>query len=68
VLCVVNLDFHQPQQGWLRLPLAELGMDPHRPVEVIDLLDGSTFQWTSERNFVALDPVEKPVHFFQIRQ
>jgi len=68
VLCVVNLDFHAPQHGWLRLPLGELGLDPHRPVDVVDLLDGSTFRWTEERNFVALDPRERPAHVFHVRQ
>jgi starch synthase (maltosyl-transferring) len=68
VLCVVNLDFHQAQQGWLQLPLVALGLDPNRAVDVVDLLDGSAFQWTGERNFVALDPHVRPAHVFHLRQ
>jgi starch synthase (maltosyl-transferring) len=68
ILCVVNLDFHNVQQGMLRLPLAELGFDTQRPVDVTDLLDGSIFRWTSEPNFVALNPHERPAHVFHVRQ
>lgn len=68
IVCVVNLDFHNKQQGMLGLPLAELGFDPQRPLDVTDLLDGSTFRWTDERNFVALNPHERPAHVFHVRQ
>jgi starch synthase (maltosyl-transferring) len=68
VLMVVNLDFHAPQWGFVELPLAELGLDPRRPLRLRDLLGGAVFTWEGPRNYVKLDPHDLPAHILQVRQ
>src|ERR1019366_7406612 len=50
VICVVNLDPHQPQQGITVIP-ASLGLPPSFTVH--DVLSGERFQWRIGANFVA---------------
>jgi len=68
VLCVVNLDVHHAQTGWLTLDLERLGIDPAQPFQVHDLLSGARFLWRGPRNFVALDPAQGPAHLFVLRR
>ena len=51
VICVVNLDPHQPQQGVAVIP-ASLGVAPTFTVH--DLLSDERYQWRIGPNFVAL--------------
>jgi starch synthase (maltosyl-transferring) len=67
VLCVVNLDPHHPQSGWVHLSLGHLGLD-ERPFQVHDLLGGGTFLWQGPRSYVELDPGVLPAHVFAVRQ
>lgn len=67
VLCVVNLDPHHRQTGWLSLNLAELGIASDRSFAVRDLLSDSRFMWSGTRNFVDLDPFELPAHVFALQ-
>jgi starch synthase (maltosyl-transferring) len=62
VLVVVNLDPHNMQHGWVRVPLGTLGLDPVRPYEVEDLLDGMRWRWQGESAYVRLDPRERMAH------
>ncbi len=68
VLCVVNLDPHHTQSGWIELPLAELRIDPEHPYQVHDLLDGETYTWQGPRNYVEIDPHRLPAHLFHVRR
>jgi starch synthase (maltosyl-transferring) len=68
VLCVVNLDPHHTQSGWVELPLARLGIDPEHPYQVHDLLDGETYTWQGARNYVEIDPDRLPAHLFHVRR
>jgi starch synthase (maltosyl-transferring) len=68
VICVVSLDGHNTQSGWLELPLAELGIDPAHPYQVHDLLGGARYLWQGGRNFVELDPNVLPAHIFRVRR
>jgi starch synthase (maltosyl-transferring) len=68
VICVVSLDGHNTQSGWLELPLAELGIDPAHPYQVHDLLGGARYLWHGGRNFVELDPNVLPAHIFRVRR
>jgi starch synthase (maltosyl-transferring) len=68
VLGVVNLDPHHTQSGWVELPLERLGIDPERPYQVHDLLDGETYTWQGPRNFVELDPDRQSAHLFHVRR
>ena len=63
----MNLNFHEPQHGFIVLPLAELGLNPARPYQMQDLLNGKQFDWEGPRNFVELDPL-KAAHVFHVAQ
>ena len=67
LLVVVNLDPAHLQHGWLHVPLEELGLPPHDPFDVVDLLDGEAYRWRERRNYVRLDPTLRPAHILRIR-
>ncbi len=67
VVCVVNLDPHNAQSGWLSLDLASLGLAPGQSFQMHDALSDARFLWQGPRNFVALDPKVCPVHVLQLR-
>jgi starch synthase (maltosyl-transferring) len=67
ILVVVNLDPHHVQSGWVRVPLAELGVRPDEPYQVHDLLTGARFLWHGEANYVQLAP-ELPAHVLRLRR
>jgi starch synthase (maltosyl-transferring) len=68
ILVVVNLDPHHAQSGWLRVPLAELGLTPDEPYQVHDLISGGRFLWQGEANYVQLDPATIPAHILRLRR
>ncbi|HMM75634.1 MAG TPA: alpha-1,4-glucan--maltose-1-phosphate maltosyltransferase [Gammaproteobacteria bacterium] len=68
VLCVVNLDVHHPQTGWLELDLEALGIAADAPFQAHDLLSGARYLWRGARNFVAIDPAQGPAHVFALRR
>jgi starch synthase (maltosyl-transferring) len=55
ILVVVNLDPHHTQSGWLRMPLAELGLTAGESYQVHDLITNAHFLWQGESNFVQVD-------------
>ncbi|WP_259311617.1 alpha-1,4-glucan--maltose-1-phosphate maltosyltransferase [Capillimicrobium parvum] len=59
VICVVNIDPHNPQEGVAVIPY-ELGLPPVFPV--VDLLGGERFDWQIGRNFVRLHPPYRAAH------
>jgi starch synthase (maltosyl-transferring) len=67
ILVVVSLDYTYIQSGWVTLELESLGIDPHQPFEVHDLLDDARYLWNGPRNFVQLDPHRVAAHIFQLR-
>jgi starch synthase (maltosyl-transferring) len=67
VLTIVNLDPHQARNGTVELPLEELGIDPRRAYEAVDLLGGTTLIWQGARNRVDLDPVTCPALILHLR-
>jgi len=68
VLCVVNLDPHHTQGGWLELDLAALGVGADEPFQAHDALSGQRFLWRGRRSYVELDPREVPAHLFTLRR
>lgn len=66
ILCVVNLDGHQIQGGFLKIPLWKIGKHEHQEYRVHDLLSGAQYIWKGEDNYVALDPAILPFHLFRI--
>jgi len=67
ILVVVNLDPHNPQWGWIDLPVADLGLPADQPYEIEDLLTGTRYTWAGPRNYVRLDPAAMPAHVFSLR-
>jgi starch synthase (maltosyl-transferring) len=68
VLIVVNLDPHHTQSGWVRIPLAELGLEPGTSYQAHDLLTDARFLWHGESNYVSLDPAVCPAHILRLRR
>jgi starch synthase (maltosyl-transferring) len=70
ILVVVNLDPHHVQSGWVRVPVAELGLGtgPGEAYQVHDLIGDSRYLWHGESNFVRLDPAASPAHIFRVRR
>jgi len=66
ILVVVNIDPNYTQAGWTGLNLEELGVDPHQPFQVHDLLTGAHYIWNGPRNYVELNPHRMPAHVFQV--
>jgi starch synthase (maltosyl-transferring) len=67
VLCVVNLDPNHKQSGWVKLPLDVLQVSEGHAIEMHDLIDGKTYSWNRQWNYVELDPRLIPGHLFHIR-
>ncbi|MDQ6729332.1 MAG: alpha-1,4-glucan--maltose-1-phosphate maltosyltransferase [Actinomycetota bacterium] len=65
VLCVVNIDPHQPQQGVAVIP-ASLGLPPSFTVH--DVLTGERYQWRIGGNFVGLAPDHRQAHVFEVER
>jgi starch synthase (maltosyl-transferring) len=66
ILVIANLDTGFPQSGWVTLRLDALGLAPGATYVVHDLLTDARYEWTGDRNFVALDPAVTPAHLFRI--
>lgn len=66
-LMVVNLDPYYQQNGWVQLPLHELGVGAGHPLRVVDQITGSSYIWDKEWNFVELHPA-LPFHLFKIEK
>ena len=68
MLCVVNLDPHHVQSGWIDLDAAGLGVEPGQSFQMHDLLANQRFAWQGPRWFVQLDPTRSPAHVFVLRR
>ncbi|HEX6984919.1 MAG TPA: alpha-1,4-glucan--maltose-1-phosphate maltosyltransferase [Planctomycetaceae bacterium] len=68
VLTVVNLDPSHVQSGWVRVPVAEFGLEPHDSYQVQDLITGARYLWHGEANYVSLDPSALPAHILRLRR
>ena len=63
MICVVNLDPHNAQEGLVHVPY-ELGVPPAFSVE--DVLDGQVYPWRLGGNYVRLDPAERAGHVLRV--
>jgi starch synthase (maltosyl-transferring) len=63
VICVVNIDPHQGQQGLTTIP-ASLGLPPTFTVH--DLLSDERYQWHIGQNFVGLAPGIRQAHVLKV--
>ena len=65
VICVVNIDPHQPQEGVAVIP-ASLGLPPSFTVH--DVLTGERYQWRIGANFVGLAPFHRQAHVLEVER
>jgi starch synthase (maltosyl-transferring) len=68
ILIVVNLDPFHLHSGWITIPVREMGIDPHQPYLVHDLIGDDKYIWQGERNYVEIDPHTSPACIFRIRK
>jgi starch synthase (maltosyl-transferring) len=68
IIVAVNLDPYHTQGGWVHIPVTELGVDPHQPYLVHDLLSDDKFIWHGEKNYIQIDPNIVPAHIFRLRK
>ena len=68
ILVVVNLDPHHTQSGWVRVPVADFGVQPGESYQVHDLVTNARFLWHDESNFVQLDPNVAAAHILRLRK
>jgi starch synthase (maltosyl-transferring) len=52
----------------VELELGALGIDPHAPHQMHDVLTGSRHLSRGARNYVSLDPQRAPTHIFRLRR
>jgi starch synthase (maltosyl-transferring) len=65
VVCVVNLDPRQPQQGTLHLDLVAIGRSADDRFAAHDEVTGQTWRWGAD-NFIRLDPAVAVAHIVDI--
>jgi starch synthase (maltosyl-transferring) len=66
LIAVVNLDPHHAVETMVDVPLHELGIADGEPFLVEDLLTGQRYGWRGARNYVRLDPSERPGHLLRV--
>jgi starch synthase (maltosyl-transferring) len=67
VVVAVNVNPFNAHQGWIKVPLGAMGIDPNIEYEVVDALSDHRYLWRGEYNFVRLDPQANPAHLFVVR-
>ena len=68
ILVLVNLDPFNTQSGFAYVPIETFNIDGSEPYQVEDLITGDKYTWRGRRNFVMLDPNNRPAHLFRIRR
>jgi starch synthase (maltosyl-transferring) len=67
IVCVVNLDPHHVQSGWIDIDTEAFGVAPQQTFQMHDLITGSHFLWSGARSYVSLDPQRCPAHVMHLR-
>ena len=68
ILCVVNMDTQNAQEGIIALDMAKLGLAEDAFFFVKDLITDESFVWRSSQNFVRLDPNKAPGHLLVVKK
>lgn len=68
VFVVATVDPHWKQDGWVQMPIWELGISPRDPYVVEDLLDGARYHWRGEWNYVKFEPDERVAHILKVHR
>jgi len=67
LLIIISLDPYYAQQGSLQLPMENLSLSHGDHIQIHDLITDSSYNWTSEWNFIELHPT-LPFHIFKINR
>ncbi len=67
IVVVANLDPHHQQFGHVDLDLARIGLAYESEYDVTDLLDGASYRWRANINYVDLAPWARNAHVFAVR-
>jgi starch synthase (maltosyl-transferring) len=68
LLVVVTLDPWNPQSGFVEVPVEQFGFLEREAYQAEDLLSGERYLWSGSRNFISLDPQDRPAHILRIRR
>ncbi|MFN5539753.1 MAG: maltotransferase domain-containing protein [Candidatus Melainabacteria bacterium] len=68
ILCVVNLNPNNIEQGFVKLPLNKIGIDEYKEFRVKDLITGESYYWNGSSNYVRLDPSYESAHLFLLER
>jgi starch synthase (maltosyl-transferring) len=68
ILVFVTVDPYTGQSGFASVPLDLFGLGENETYQLHDLLTGERFLWRGRRNFVMLNPHERPAHIFRLRR
>ncbi len=66
-LMVLNMDAYNLKQGFVKVPLQQLGIAVGTSFKVHDLITGNSYIWNKEWCYVELDP-NLPFHLFKIEK
>ncbi|HSK08586.1 MAG TPA: alpha-1,4-glucan--maltose-1-phosphate maltosyltransferase [Vicinamibacterales bacterium] len=66
IFVVVSLDPFNPQEGFVRVPVADMDLGARPSYAVRDLLNDNRYTWQGDWNFVRLDPAVTPAHILRI--
>ncbi|MEC5385471.1 alpha-1,4-glucan--maltose-1-phosphate maltosyltransferase [Uliginosibacterium sp. H3] len=67
VVCVVNLDPHHTQSGWVDLDMQAFGLGPDQSFQLHDVISDAHYLWHGARNYVSLDPQRCPAQIMELR-
>ena len=68
IICVINLDPHFVQSGYIELPLEQFHLRADETYQLHDLLTEGRFLWRGGRNYVELDPKSTFAHVLRLRR
>jgi starch synthase (maltosyl-transferring) len=66
IIVALNLDVHQTQAAYIKIPFEQLGIAPPPAYRVTDLLSGERYRWGDDWNYVELTPDRMPAHILKL--
>lgn len=64
-LMIVSLDSYYTQEGSVKIPLSQIGLNPQTNFTVTDVITGNQYQWGPDWNYVKIHP-SLPFHLFKL--
>jgi starch synthase (maltosyl-transferring) len=66
IWCIVNFDPEHTQSGMIEVPKQLLGVKSGQRLKLEELLLGETYFWSTESNYVELNPYRYPAHILRL--